>query len=365
MRKNAMMYDPLYFPRSELAEIIAKSLYGGITHAFTLFAPRRMGKTQFLLKDIKPTAEAAGFNVFYFSFMDSTAPTVDFQAALLRFAESIKTGGKVQNLIGQISKIEIMGSSIERRTERQQAELRLSDIIADIAGGSRPSLLLLDEIQELARQPDTGGLIRSLRTGLDIHQQQVKTIFTGSSTNGLRAMFNDIKAPFFHFAHALDFPTLGREFTDFLAGVYQERTGRGLDGGELYRAFERLNKTPLYMRAMLQDMIINPDLSIGQAESIRLEEMHKHADTAAQWRHLSLIEQLILSELASGQTAIYSAETRQALARVIGVDDIGTSTVQNNIRKLERKDLITRDGANRLQINSPILKTWILENVER
>ena len=44
MRKNAMMYDPLYFSRSGLAEIIAKSLYGGITHAFTLFAPRRMGK---------------------------------------------------------------------------------------------------------------------------------------------------------------------------------------------------------------------------------------------------------------------------------------------------------------------------------
>lgn len=41
--------DPLYFHRPEYAAKLVHSLQGGITHAFTLFAPRRMGKTQFLL----------------------------------------------------------------------------------------------------------------------------------------------------------------------------------------------------------------------------------------------------------------------------------------------------------------------------
>ena len=37
--------------------------------------------------------------------------------------------------------------------------------------------MLLDEVQELARVSHTIGLIRSLRTGLDINQQKIKVIF--------------------------------------------------------------------------------------------------------------------------------------------------------------------------------------------
>ena len=65
------MKDPLYFPRTELAAALLGSLKSGISSAFTLFAPRRMGKTQFLTNDIAPAAEKDGFNVFYFSFMDN------------------------------------------------------------------------------------------------------------------------------------------------------------------------------------------------------------------------------------------------------------------------------------------------------
>ncbi|KLT71960.1 selenocysteine synthase, partial [Neisseria arctica] len=61
--------DALYCRCANYAERLLTSL-NGITYAFTLFAPRRMGKIQFLLKDIAPTAERMGFNVFYFSFMD-------------------------------------------------------------------------------------------------------------------------------------------------------------------------------------------------------------------------------------------------------------------------------------------------------
>ena len=50
------MRDPLYFPRTELSTALLSSLKSGISHAFTLFAPRRMGKTQFLTNDIAPAA---------------------------------------------------------------------------------------------------------------------------------------------------------------------------------------------------------------------------------------------------------------------------------------------------------------------
>lgn len=56
--------DPLYYPRTELADLLVRNLEEGISSAFTLFAPRRMGKTQFLLNDVTKSAKEHNFNVF-------------------------------------------------------------------------------------------------------------------------------------------------------------------------------------------------------------------------------------------------------------------------------------------------------------
>lgn len=351
------MQDPLYFPRTEYASKLVSSLQNGITHAFTLFAPRRMGKTEFLLKDIRPLAEQNGFNVLYFSFMDSATPAADFQAVLSRFATDIQTGGKAKTLIGSISKIDIMGLGIERQPAAETLP-RVSELIGRIATDNRPSLLLLDEVQELARIKHTESLIKSLRTGLDIHKDRIKTIFTGSSTNGLRAMFNDNKAPFFHFAHALDFPLLGREFTDFLADIYYQRTTKPLDKETLYRVFEAMNHTPLYMRAAIQDMILNPALDIEQASRARIEQMHENSNYPALWQSLTAMERLILQQIAQGNSALYSEETRQTIARQTGLQRISASAIQGNVRKLERKDLLSKSGRT-WGINNPLFQTWI------
>lgn len=358
------MKDPLYFSRPELATALLSSLKSGISHAFTLFAPRRMGKTQFLTNDIVPKAEKDGFNVFYFSFMDSkdqSSTAQYFHQMLNQFATQTRTSNGVKTFLGGFKKVEVLGVSVEREANAQTLP-SVSELISQIAADDRPTLLLLDEVQELARIADTDGIIRSLRTGLDINQSRVKTIFTGSSTNGLRAMFNDIKAPFFHFSHALDFPTLGPEFTNFLAGVYHERTDKTLDHAELYRLFERLNKTPMYMRAIIQDMIINPNLDLATAAQIRIEQMCENTDYPQTWHELSTIEQLILQTLAQGKTSLYSEAFRQQAAQKLGIEEIKVSTIQSNIRKLKRKELITQNSVNALQLNSPFLQTWINEN---
>lgn len=83
--------DPLYYPRTKLAENLVRNLADGISSAFTLFAPRRMGKTQFLLNDITPIAKSMGFNLFYFSFMNENTQSVqsDLKTALLKFSDEI------------------------------------------------------------------------------------------------------------------------------------------------------------------------------------------------------------------------------------------------------------------------------------
>lgn len=65
-----MVNDIWHYPRTELAEQIINMFNTGLSSAIVFFAPRRMGKTEFLRKDIKPIAEKAGWFVFYFSFLD-------------------------------------------------------------------------------------------------------------------------------------------------------------------------------------------------------------------------------------------------------------------------------------------------------
>ncbi len=353
--------DPLYFPRTQLAQALLNGLQAGISHAFTLFAPRRMGKTQFLLQDIMPQAQAMGFRVFYFSFMDMDPEhsARHFQAALAAF-EANRVGAKVKRLLGSVKSLNVAGSGVAREPAAA-TETSVSQIIGKLAQGKQPVLLLLDEVQELARVRGTEGIVRSLRTGLDRHKDVVKVIFTGSSTNGLRAMFNDGKAPFFHFAHNIDFPELQRDFTDYLADVYVARTEQAIDRDQLYQIFERMNRTPLYLRLVVEDMILNPALGLAAAAERRIAQTGEQANYEQLWWQLNALDQYLLQCLARGQRNLYQASARQAAAQALGVEVVTASSVQGSIRKLERRELLTRDSHGRLCINEAAFQTWITE----
>lgn len=346
--------DPLYFQRTELAETLLAAFNAGISHAFTLFAPRRMGKTQFLLNDVAQLADKQGFRVFYFSFMDSDN---DFRSALQAFADNKHR--TVKNWLSSIKGISIAGSGVELEPDKPLEAI--SRIIARLAEEKKPILLLLDEIQELARSTKNQEVIGSLRTGLDLYRNKIKVIFTGSSTNGLRAMFNDGKAPFFHFSHQIDFPPLGRDFTDFLADIYQKRTQKNIDKTALYRIFERLNYTPMYLRLIIEDMIINPALSLEQAAEMRIVQSGMGADYHKVWQELTALDQQLLLAVAQGETALYSERNRHELASRLGVAEVKTSSIQGSVRKLENRELLTRDTKNKQSINESAFKTWILD----
>lgn len=360
-----MNTDPLYFSRKALANALVESLTAGITNAFTLFAPRRMGKTQFLLQDIVPVAESAGFNVFYFSFMDDTVRDIgdEFRRSLNAFADNTPKTGNLKKFLGGVVQFSAFGVSVSRQGEKDEQE-RISETIARIAAMPHKSILLLDEVQELARVKNTDGIIRSLRTGLDIHKNQVKVIFTGSSTNGLTAMFDNHKAPFFQFSHALDFPPLGKEFSDFLADIYYDRTRQLIDKSELYQIFQQMHFVPLYLRATIQDMIINPALSLQQAASVRLQQMNERVQYAAQWQQLTPLEQAIVVQLTQGKTALYSKATCQIIAQELGLEKITPSNIQTALLKLNKKEFISKNSNATWQINDPIFAEWVIKNQE-
>jgi len=54
-----------YYPRPDLVEKVGTVLGSGLTDAVTMFAARRMGKTEFVQRDLAPAAQAWGWHYCY------------------------------------------------------------------------------------------------------------------------------------------------------------------------------------------------------------------------------------------------------------------------------------------------------------
>lgn len=356
-----MHQDSLHYPRTELAQSVLHLLSSGLSSALTLFAPRRMGKTEFLLRDLMPQAEQQGWRVFYHSFMEDDAGRVAqaFPAALADFSRPDGWLGRTaERLAGRVRLSGTLGPLTVGSEPSPEPAPTVSHSIAQLARHKRPVLLLLDEIQELARRRGTAPLVASLRTGLDRHKDRVKVIFTGSSQAGLRAMFGDARAPFFHFATLLDFPPLERGFTRHLAATHQRITGRALDEEQLWDAFLQLGRVPLHLRALVEELALNPGRGLEQALATRLAQLADTSGFQRRWQALGELERQLLLALGDSHASPYSQDTRHQLAQALGRDQLATSTVQTALRKLERRDYVTRD-AHGWRLADPAFAEWI------
>ena len=63
--------DPWHFARPELAQRYLQTFHIGLISAQALFAPRRMGKSEFLEQDLIPAAQKSGLLTAYLNLWDA------------------------------------------------------------------------------------------------------------------------------------------------------------------------------------------------------------------------------------------------------------------------------------------------------
>ena len=91
--------DPWHYPRTELAKRTFALIEKRLANALVLFGPRRIGKTEFLIRDLGPLAEKAGHRVVYASFWQSPLSPV---ATLLT---ALHEGQQKRGLAGQLQRL--------------------------------------------------------------------------------------------------------------------------------------------------------------------------------------------------------------------------------------------------------------------
>lgn len=362
--------DIWHFPRDQLAESIIQMFNIGLSSALTFFAPRRMGKTEFLCKDILPRAQQEGWNVHYYSFLEDKDHSYNaYFKSLLAFSIEIGAIKKPSRFFSHIKKISGQAAGIQAAIEldtTKDTAIRTSFLeLISHAAKQHKIILLLDEVQTLAFAKKNAPLLTSLRTALDLHKDRVKAIFTGSSREGLRHMFSHASAPFFHFGQNIDFPELGKDFTNHLADTYYKVTGRRLNKKNLWQAFQKMSYVPQLIRSLVERLALNPHLNIELAQQQILADLQDDRGYHTKWSALSALEQLLLTWISQDKLAFFSQSSRTTLARLLQQDAVKISTIQSALRKLARKRFIIRSTYdNAYVIDDPNFKSWLQQHKE-
>jgi len=348
--------DYWHYPREALADSVLMAFDSGLSHALTMFAPRRMGKTEFLLKDIAPRAEAQGWRVFYHSFMtDGDEAGEVFRLSLAEFA-----GGRLKSWLKPLTarvSADLLGVKAELGTQPATAPHSLTEIVQALAAGGR-CLLLLDEAQILTRLARNEELLGGLRTGLDINKDALKVLFTGSSREGLRRMFSEARAPFFHFGTNIELPTLERGFCAHLATAFQRSTGRSLDEWRLWEEFQAMGSVPGRLRAVVEAMVLNADLTLAEAVALKVHDVHDEVQYAKLLKALPVLDRLVLQAVLAG-APLFAEDTRARIATTLGSPPPTTTAVQSAAERLLRDEIITRRERGQYEIADPGFAQWL------
>lgn len=347
-----------HFERSQLTKRILQSIELELVQSLTLFAPRRIGKTEFLEFDLKPTLESNNYKALYFSFF------VESDDIVTQFTNFLKKNIK-KSVFERLPIKEIDLSGVKINLDKiDSRDYSILDLISLLAiqsqkEGNKKLVLLLDEIQELQYTTAGNKFIAGLRTALDLNKDQINVIFTGSSQDGLRKMFNDRKAPFFHFGMNIEMQLFGKEFTDFLAERFYERTKSKIDKKSLYDIFCKLDRITEYIRHIINQLVLEPDLSLDAVYANYISELYNSERITEIWIKFSPLEQCLYLWIKSGGNAFYTDEFRDFLANSNKITNVTNGQIQYALTKLLKLQHITQDETCKYKLNNQFLTHWL------
>ena len=363
--------NPWHYPRPEVAQSLLRLLESRVTPAETVFGPRRMGKTEFLLQDFAPLAEARGHKVVYLSLWEAE----DAPLALLvrKWSDALKEDS-VLHAAKEKRPARIAGSaagfggSIEfARGQGDDNELILLDDLIERVVGHRKrgprglTILVMDEAQELAARARDRRVVAALRSSLDKRIGSLASVFAGSDRRRLEAMFADRRAPFFRFGSAWQLPALPDDFAVHMANRLREAADVSLSPGDAIAAFNALDRNPyVFHRHFLHRLIEQPDAPLALALASSKEVLAGVSDRERTWRALTPLQQCVAMRIAAlrGNACLYHKESREALGRELGVGAIAKSSVQAALRRLERLGVVAKDDDG-WRIADDGLRAWL------
>jgi hypothetical protein len=358
--------DPWHFARPELAAAYLDAFDLKLSSARGLFARRRMGKTEFLRRDLLPAAQERGYLAAYTNFWDSrSSPASALVSALADALEPQGLKAVLAKLGRPVRKVKA-SAKIPGAEGALEAELSapdmdtataLREVLRQLDRQKKPLLLVIDEAQVLARA-EHADFSHAVRAALDIRKERIKVIFAGSSETTLRDMFARTSEPFYNWAALEPFPLLGDEFVAFTVRLMNRMARNRLTLEQGKQAFEELHRTPEFFkrfieRYMLYQLQGEEDALVHTKASVFSDE-----NFLKQWNGMKPADQVVIALLARGETDIHSAAGLKRLSSQLG--RVATkNTAAQALRRLQSQNAVTRLAIGDYRVEDEAFAEWV------
>lgn len=350
-----------HFPRPELASRILGDLYdrGLLRQAF--FGRRRIGKTEFMNRDLLPAAAAKGVHAVYCSMWEiPSQPHLALIHALRR--ASAERPGLLQrvSLSGGLSGINM---SLAPLSEAKVPPITAVDLIqvSEAFNGwqtqlkGQPALLILDEIQHLATDAAFGSFAAQLRTLLDQNGEQLRVIFTGSSQTDLRRLFQDPRAAFYNFTQVSDFPVLGDDFVEHLCTIYQRITRQKLKAADVRLVLDETAGNALLTAGLVQQLTLTLSTDVaGTWTAYKAEMTSPDGYLWTLWAGLAPSDKLVY-RLSRQGLPLFGEQALEAYRQA----GFSRGTAQQALARLEARGLLNKAGRGQYEAGLPLLDEWL------
>lgn len=360
-----------HYPRPGFAESTFSLLVNGPLQGVSLFGPRRTGKTEFITQDLAPFAADSGHKVVYANFwqslqsplaillyeLDYTLRHGTLLSRMQTVASDLAPKFRLQNPFGE-GEIEVDLARLKGMPP-DDLLLLLDQYCARLADDKKPTLLLFDEFQELAR----GGamarpLVAALRTSLEKRRHGLAAVFTGSSQERLKAMFSPKQAPFFRFAIQRDLPPLESDFVEHQLKAYRSTFKTPIESADAHKVFLDGDRNPLLLQRWMMARGVHAELSAFEVLA------RVNADLAAEfgfvdlWLQLTPIQRAVARALAERIPALFGEAGAKRIGTLLREAPPAPQRTQAALRKLVRLGLADKWDRD-WQLADPLLEAWI------
>jgi hypothetical protein len=363
-------FDDLQVRRPALATSYLALLDAQPGRPLAMFAPRRVGKTHFLDHDLAPAAARDGLLPVYADLWNhKTHPLEAVNHALEEAMDDLDVPTSKLGRLGKtpLRKIGLIGASVElgeapaRRALPTAPQLRLDALVVRLAKtAKRPVLLMLDEVQSLAEAEGGDGTIAALRAVLHKRRAIVKSVFTGSSQEGLARMLSTAGAPMYQFAQLLNFPPLGDEYLELLAQHFSRiHPGKALAVADLKALYVRIGHKPGLLKDIVKGMSAEgmTDVELG----VRQFLVAQASIWNALLQPLDPFDRSVLAVIARGSPPL-GRETLEVITRLSAGKVATVAKVRAAIDRLLRHNLVSKSASGPVIVDDPLLGEYLRAN---
>lgn len=376
----------LHFPRTELAQELAralqgKNLFGDAHNGLFLAAPRRTGKSTFLKDDLKPELERQGLVVVY---VDLWADQRRDPGELI--ADAI--GRALQPHLGLLAKaakatrlesVSIAGTlNIDTSTIGRIDGITLVDALRTLhEAAKKPVALIIDEAQHALTSEAGETVMTALKSARDQLNSPGKVnlmlVMSGSDRDKLLRLVNSNSAPFYG-SQIQRMPELGDDFIAYVAGLIETQRPelKPVDQTALSAAFERFGRRPQFFLSALGDAL-SPFADIeGRFEpAVAAAADQRQRDDEAQMRSeflgLKPLERAVLWRLLEQEQRFrpYDAETLGFYQQKTG-RKVTAQQAQNALESLRQHTpaLVWKSARGEYAVDDAAMHRWYRARVE-